>query len=84
LGINIAVEVETNIGRIDGVLETKSHLFIMEFKVGKASEALEQIKEKKYYEKYFPTPKQIKMIGIGFDPEERNIKEFLVEDVTHC
>ncbi|MDQ1355018.1 MAG: family ATPase [Acidobacteriota bacterium] len=84
LGINIAVEVETNIGRIDGVLETKSHIFIMEFKVGKASEALEQIKEKKYYEKYFPTPKHIKMIGIGFNPEERNIKEFLVEDVTHC
>lgn len=81
LGINIKAEVETNIGRIDGVLETEDYIFIMEFKVGKALEALEQIKEKKYYEKYLPTPKKIKIIGVGFDTKERNIKEFLVEDI---
>jgi len=82
LGINIDGEVETNIGRIDAVMETESHIFIMEFKVGKASEALNQIKEMKYYEKYLPTPKKIKIIGIGFDVEEKNIKEYLVEDIS--
>lgn len=81
LEINIEVEVETNIGRIDSVLETESHIFIMEFKVGNASEALDQIKKKKYYEKYQPTPKKIKIIGVGFDVEERNIKEFKIEDI---
>ena len=67
LGVHIKVEVGTNIGRIDGVIETESHIYIMEFKVGKASEALDQIKEKKYYEKYLSTPKKIKIIGVGFD-----------------
>lgn len=81
LGINIKAEVETNIGRIDGVLETESHIFIMEFKMGKASEALNQIKEKKYYKKYLPTPKTIKIVGVGFDMEEKNIKEYQIEDI---
>lgn len=81
LGININAEVETNIGRIDGVLETESHIFIMEFKMGMASEALNQIKEKKYYEKYLPTPKKIKIVGVGFDMEEKNIKEYQIEDI---
>jgi hypothetical protein len=81
LGVYINVEVGTNIGRIDGVIETESHIYIMEFKVGKASRALDQIKKKKYYEKYLSTPKKIKIIGVGFDSEERNIKEYLVEAI---
>jgi hypothetical protein len=82
LGVHIDVEVGTNIGRIDGVIETGSHIYIMEFKLGKASEALEQIKEKKYYEKYLSKPQKIKMIGVGFDSEERNIKDYLVEEIS--
>lgn len=82
LGVHINVEVGTNIGRIDGVIETGSHIYIMDFTLGKASEALDQIKEKKYYEKYLSKPQKIKMIGIGFDSEERNIKEYLVEEIS--
>jgi hypothetical protein len=81
LGVHIDVEVGTNIGRIDGVIETESHIYIMEFKVGKASKALDQIKEKKYYEKYLSKPQKIKIIGVGFDSEERNIKDYLVEEI---
>lgn len=81
LGVHIKVEVGTNIGRIDGVIETESHIYIMEFKVGKASDALDQIKEKKYFEKYLTTPQKIKIIGVGFDSEERNIKDYLVEEI---
>jgi len=83
LGVNIKAEVETNIGRIDGVLETETHVFVMEFKVGKASEALKQIKEMKYYEPYLPTSKKIKIIGVGFDVEERSIKEYQIEDIPN-
>jgi hypothetical protein len=82
LGVHIKVEVGTNIGRIDGVIETENHIYVMEFKVGKASEAMEQIKEKKYYEKYLSTPQKIKIIGVGFDSKERNIKEYLVEEIS--
>ena len=82
LGIHLKIEVGTNIGRIDGVIETKSHVYILEFKVGKAFEALEQIKSKRYYEKYLAGPQKIKIIGVGFDSEGRNIKEYLVEEIT--
>lgn len=53
----------------------------MEFKVGKEKEqeALEQIKEMKYYEKYLGKGKETVLMGIGFDPEERNIGNYLLE-----
>jgi hypothetical protein len=37
---------------------------------------LQQIKEKKYYEKYLNENKNIYLVGIEFDEEKRNIKEF--------
>ncbi|MGE5343193.1 MAG: PD-(D/E)XK nuclease domain-containing protein [Candidatus Omnitrophota bacterium] len=53
----------------------------MEFKIGSASEALAQIKEKTYYEKYLGKGKEIRLMGIGFDPEKRNIGDYLLEKV---
>lgn len=81
LGINIHTEVETNIGRLDAVIETETHIYVMEFKLGTAAAALSQIKDNKYYEKYLDSRKQIKIIGIGFNEDERNIKDFAIEDI---
>jgi hypothetical protein len=81
LGIHIQTEVETNIGRIDAVIETDKHIYVMEFKMDSAAEALNQIKEKKYYEKYLTSGKNIKIIGIGFDANERNIKDYMIENI---
>jgi hypothetical protein len=81
MGINIAVEVETNIGRIDAVFETGDHVFLLEFKIGKAAAALAQIKKNKYYEKYLSLSKKIKILGVGFDMEQRNIGDYRVEDI---
>jgi hypothetical protein len=53
----------------------------MEFKMGSEQEALEQIKEKKYYEKYLGKGKEIVLMGIGFDPEKRNINNYLLESL---
>jgi hypothetical protein len=80
-GAVVSCEDSTNIGRIDAVLETANKIYIMEFKVGKGSEqeALEQIKEMKYYEKYLGKGNEIILIGIGFDPEKRNIGNYLLE-----
>ncbi len=80
LGISIKVEVGTNIGRIDGVIETDSHIFVLEFKLGKAEVALGQIKEKKYYEKFLASSKKISLVGIGFNPDEKNIGDYLIEE----
>jgi hypothetical protein len=76
-GAEVMCEDPTNIGRIDAVLETEKKIYIMEFKVGSEQEALAQIKEMKYYEKYLGSGKEIVLLGIGFDPEKRNIGNYL-------
>ncbi|MCP5047319.1 MAG: AAA family ATPase, partial [bacterium] len=79
LGISIDVEVHTNRGRIDAVLKTATTIYVMEFKMSSPQDALDQIKEKKYYEKYLSQKKEILLIGIGFDPETKNIRQYLIE-----
>lgn len=80
-GAAVTCEDPTNIGRIDAVLETVNKIYIMEFKIGSAQEALGQIKEMKYYEKFANSGKEIVLMGIGFDPEKRNIADFLLEAI---
>ncbi len=61
----------------------ENKVYIIEFKVIEETEkgqALQQIKEKKYYEKY--TGKEIYLIGIEFSREKRNIVNFEVEKVV--
>ena len=56
-------------------------IFILEFKVDMPAEAaLEQIKTKKYYEKYLSSGKKIILIGIHFDSKIRNIAGFEWEE----
>lgn len=76
IGCNYESEINTNIGRIDGVLETKDNIFIIEFKIGNAKTAIEQIIEKKYYESYINRNKKINLLGISFCKKECNINDF--------
>jgi Predicted AAA-ATPase/PD-(D/E)XK nuclease superfamily len=82
IGIDIQAEVETNIGRIDAVIETDTAIYVLEFKMGKAETAINQIKEKKYHQKYLNNGKPVQIIGIGFGPEEGNISGYLMETVS--
>ena len=63
------------------MINQKAHIYIMEYKMGTAEAALNQIKEKKYYEKYFKAEKPITLIGIGFDMEQKNIDDFKIEEI---
>ncbi len=81
LGYTIESEVMTHDGRIDAVLETADYLYIIEFKLGDADTALQQIKSKQYHRKYATTNKQIILLGIGFDSNNKNIAEFKEERV---
>jgi len=80
LGYDLRVEESTNHGRIDMVIKTDKVVIIFEFKViDKESEqntALEQIKDKRYYEKYLNSGKDIYLVGIEFSKSERNIVRF--------
>jgi hypothetical protein len=82
IGINVDAEVETNLGRIDAVIETGDFIYLMEFKLGPAQEAMAQIKEKKYYEKYLASSKTVKLVGVGFDVGQRNIGDYKIEELS--
>ncbi|BAI79854.1 conserved hypothetical protein [Deferribacter desulfuricans SSM1] len=82
LGIKIIGEDVTNKGRIDLTLFVNDKIYIVEFKVdGKKGEALRQIKEKKYAEKYLDKSKEIYLVGIEFSSEEKNIVNFEWEKI---
>ena len=77
-GIELIAEDVTNKGRIDLTLRVNGHTYILEFKVleknEKTGSAMEQIKDKKYYEKY--QTESVYLIGIEFCQTDRNIKHF--------
>jgi hypothetical protein len=65
-----------NTGRADMTLIGFDEIFVLEFKVDADREtALQQIEEKKYYEKYLCHQKDIYLIGIKFNSQKRNIDE---------
>ena len=77
MGADIIGEKVTNIGRVDAVLTCPGDIYIIEFKFNQSAEkAIEQIKEKKYYEGYLGTNKRIHLLGINFSTEEKNILEW--------
>jgi len=88
LGIEFISEDVTNLGRIDLTIATPdmSQVYVLEFKVvdnkNQNGKALEQIKEKKYYEKYLNVAKEITIIGIEFSKEEKNICKFEWEKIV--
>jgi hypothetical protein len=62
-------------------LKIETNIYVMEFKMGTSDEALLQIEERKYYEKYLSSGKTIQLIGVGFDREEKNISAYKVKPV---
>lgn len=79
IGTRIRAEVRTNVGRIDAIVETASHLYIFEFKInGTAQEALDQIETKDYAFSFQDSEKIIQKIGVSFSVAERNIVEWVI------
>ena len=68
-------------GRADEeVMVSGNIVYIIELKLDKsADEALSQIKEKKYYEKYVKKGNKIHLLGINFSSKERNITDWKEE-----
>nr|WP_239525658.1 ATP-binding protein [Marinitoga litoralis] len=79
-GLNVTAEELTNLGRIDLVLEHNDKIYLFEIKLDKsAKESIEQIKEKKYYEKY--KNYEVYIIGVNINSEKRNIDEYIIEKI---
>ncbi len=78
LGIEIIGEDATNKGYIDLTIKLNNIIYVIEFKMNN-KDALSQIKEKKYYEKYLCLKQDIYLVGINF--EDRNISKFEWEKI---
>ncbi|MCF7899707.1 ATP-binding protein, partial [Candidatus Babeliales bacterium] len=76
IGMDIIVEDRTNIGRVDAIVKTNTHVYIIEFKINKSAyKALKQIQDKKYYEKFRLENKKLTLIGLNFDLDKKNVLE---------
>ncbi len=74
LGLDLVGEDITNKGKIDLTIKANDNIYIVEFKVDDTN-ALTQIKEKKYHEKYLDQNKDIYLVGIEFDTGDKNISK---------
>jgi hypothetical protein len=83
LGIRIHSEVCISDGRVDTLVETDTHLYILEYKLDKsAAIALGQIKSKKYYQAYWEKGKKVIGVGVNFSSATKNIMEWMEENLA--
>ena len=79
-GLNVQTEIRTSAGRIDFVVLSPKSIFLFEFKLNKsAQEALAQIDEKSYANKFSFEGKHIWKIGVNFSSEKRTVDEWKVK-----
>jgi PD-(D/E)XK nuclease superfamily len=72
LGFGGESEVSTSNGRIDFVLKVDKKIYLFEIKLNFSPEkALEQIEDRRYYEKYQTTGKEIIMVGLSFQYKKK-------------
>ncbi len=81
LGLDITAEDVTSKGRIDLTIKLENIIYILEFKVDGSGNALQQIKENNYQQKYLNYGKTIYLIGIDFNSNKKNITQFEWENV---
>ena len=85
LGLEVIVEDCSNHGRLDMTLKFNEQVYLFEFKVVELApdgKALQQIKDKRYAEKYRALNQPIHLIGVEFSKLDRNIVGFEVETST--
>lgn len=79
LGLNVQPEDITNRGRIDLSLKLNRRVYLFEFKVVEEQadgQALQQLIDRAYAEKYRAPGIEITLIGIEFSKAERNLVGF--------
>lgn len=82
IGLDVAVEVSTNIGRIDCVIQTNDSIYVIEFKLdGSKEQAIQQIIDNDYGHKYLGCGKPVTLLGVEFSQENRNIGEYLCQQL---
>jgi hypothetical protein len=80
LGFFIQSEVHTSDGRMDAVVHTPTHIYLLEFKIDQSAQAaLQQIRDKAYADRFRADGKIIVGAGFNFDTEKHRVSEWLSE-----
>ena len=80
LGIYVSVETHVAHGRVDVTVECRHHVYVMELKRdGSASEALAQIEDRGYAQRYAGDPRRLHRVGCSFDSSTRLLADWAVE-----
>ncbi|MFN0201603.1 MAG: AAA family ATPase [Bacteroidia bacterium] len=83
LHYKIQSEINTNVGRIDSVVEAWNEIWIFEFKLNSTAEiAYNQIINNNYAGQYQNHNKAIYGVGVNFDSEKKEITELKMEKIA--
>ena len=82
LNYRVDMEVKTNKGRMDAVVETPKYIYIFEVKLDKSpEEAINQIKEREYFQKYMLSSKEVILLGVNFASDTGEVDGWLQESL---
>ena len=82
LGLDVTVEDSSSHGRLDLSVRLRDVVYLFEFKVvenSPAGTAMEQLKTRRYADKYRSTSRSIWLVGVEFSSEARNVAGLDVE-----
>jgi hypothetical protein len=81
MGAYIQSEVNSANGRLDAKVETDDVIYIFEFKLDRsAEEALQQIKDKGYFQPFLDSPKKRIGVGVNFSKEKKEVQAWKAAD----
>ena len=81
LGQFIEAEVNTSDGRIDAVVQTDTHVYVLEFKLDESADvAIQQIQTKGCVDKYKNLDKQIIGFGINFSSSKKCVEGWKIKN----
>ena len=82
--VRVTTEDSSSMGRLDMALEAYGQVYLLEFKMQGRSQpgaAIEQMKRRRYMDKYRGLGQPVHMVGLYFSPRTRNMEHFEVETV---
>ncbi len=81
MGFFTKMEDRTSRGSIDLTVETPGYVYLFEFKIDKSARvAMDQIRERRYWEKFLASGKKIYLIGANFNTKTRTLNDYLIEE----
>ena len=82
-GVNVFTEIMASRGRMDIAVEYPDKVYIIELKCNqKADQAIQQIKDQHYADRYLPSGRHIYLVGINFSTSKRCITDWKWEQLV--